>query len=216
MSRARLTELLAGEEVGDLTDAERLELAALEADYPRDAAAERDALARVAGALAASAGEIDVPPAVRRRLIGGRCSRWKPFAAGFAAASVIAFGVALATGKLGFDPPPAAHPRHYRAPGGAGATWDRASQTGTLEIGGLEPNDPGTSRYQIWVVDAARPEPYRRVDGGLFDVAGNRSVPIRAKLPVGEAAAFAVTRESPAGAVVSAGPLLAVYAPVGP
>ena len=108
------------------------------------------------------------------------------------------------------------HPRHYQTPGGATAVWDDATQTGTLEIPGLEPQDPTRSCYQIWVVDATRPEPYRRVDGGMFNGNAAELVPIRPKLPIGEAAAFAITRETPAGVVVSAGPLLAVYTPVQP
>ena len=221
MSRERLTELLAGEEVGDLTAAERVELDALVALYPHDAAAGRDALSRVAGALAASAGGTQVPADVLRRMSGGRCpSRWKPFAAGFISAAALAAGLAWGTGKLGSRAGSPAgvesRPRHYRAPNGGAASWDQHRQAGTLEVRDLEPNDPQQSRYQIWIVDAARPEPYRRVDGGLFNAGGDSVVPIRATLPIGEAAAFAITRESPAGAVVSAGPLLAVYTPVEP
>lgn len=86
--------------------------------------------------------------------------------------------------------------------------WDQSSQEGYMTFRGLPANDPESMRYQLWIVDTARGEPLAvpPVDGGVFDVpagGGEVVVPIRAKLAVGNAAVFAVTREGPLGAVVS-------------
>jgi hypothetical protein len=85
--------------------------------------------------------------------------------------------------------------------------WSPERQEGYMRFRGLAPNNPGEAQYQLWIVDAARGEPLKvpPVDGGVFDVAGRGEVivPIRAKLPVGQAVAFAITVEPPGGVVVS-------------
>ena len=100
--------------------------------------------------------------------------------------------------------------------------WSDELDEGFMTIGGIEVNDPEEYQYQLWIFDAERrtgdlpqfraeglPEllTQRPVDGGVFDVTvsddGTIVVPIDAKLPVGEAAIFAVTKERPGGVVVS-------------
>ena len=100
--------------------------------------------------------------------------------------------------------------------------WSDDLDEGYMTIAGIEPNDPSEFQYQLWIFDADRrsgdlpqfraeglPEllTQRPVDGGVFDVrvtdAGEVIVPIDAKLPVGEAKIFAVTKERPGGVVVS-------------
>ena len=100
--------------------------------------------------------------------------------------------------------------------------WSDDQDTGFMTIRGIEPNDPSEFQYQLWIFDAERrtgdlPQfaadeispllTQRPVDGGVFDVAldedGRLIVPIDAKLPVGKAAIFAVTKERPGGVVVS-------------
>lgn len=85
--------------------------------------------------------------------------------------------------------------------------WSTAAQSGYMQFAGMPVNDPAIQQYQLWIVDPGRDaEP---VDGGVFDVTetGRIRVPIRAKLPIGSPAAFAVTVEKPGGVVVSEGPL---------
>jgi hypothetical protein len=97
--------------------------------------------------------------------------------------------------------------------------WSTGKQKGYLRLAGLPKNDPAKAQYQLWIVDAKRPgqEP---VDGGVFDVnadTGEVLVEIDAKLPVGQPAAFAVTREQPGGVVVSKqGKFEALAAPPAP
>lgn len=91
---------------------------------------------------------------------------------------------------------------------GGWVVWDSARQEGYMTFEGLEPNNPQQMRYQLWIVDLERGEALAvpPIDGGLFDMPesdGEVIVPIRAAIPVGKAAAFAVTREAPEGAVVS-------------
>lgn len=86
--------------------------------------------------------------------------------------------------------------------------WDAERQEGYMSFVGLPENDPAKMRYQLWIVDTSRGEPLAvpPVDGGVFDIpagGGEVVVPIQAKLPVGNAAVFAITREGPDGAVVS-------------
>lgn len=86
--------------------------------------------------------------------------------------------------------------------------WDDQAQEGYMTFVNLPVNDPSVSRYQLWIVDAERGAPLTvpPIDGGVFDVDVENDVvvvPIRAKLPVGEAAAFGITIEGPNGAVVS-------------
>ncbi len=84
--------------------------------------------------------------------------------------------------------------------------WSAARQEGYMLFRALPANDPARSQYQLWIFDAARDDwEEHPVDGGVFDAsgAGEIVVPIAARLPVGEAALFAVTAEPPGGVVVS-------------
>lgn len=98
--------------------------------------------------------------------------------------------------------------------------WDPATNEGCMVFEGLAANDPDTFQYQLWIFDSTRPTGHlpqfgdgilsqRPVDGGVFDVDiskavdGRLIVPINAKLPVGQAAIFAVTVEPTGGVVVS-------------
>ncbi|MFG0306628.1 MAG: anti-sigma factor domain-containing protein [Phycisphaerales bacterium JB040] len=97
--------------------------------------------------------------------------------------------------------------------------WDEATDTGYMIFTGLASNNPTELQYQLWIFDAERrigdlPEfavegfppilTQRPVDGGVFNsVDGTVIVPIDAKLPIGQAALFAVTVEPPGGVVVS-------------
>ncbi len=104
--------------------------------------------------------------------------------------------------------------------------WDHDSQTGFMKFTGLAANEPDEFQYQLWIFDAERrvgdlpqfaieglPDllTQRPVDGGVFDAAtlartntpGEIIIPIDAKLPVGNAAIFAITVEPPGGVVVS-------------
>jgi hypothetical protein len=87
----------------------------------------------------------------------------------------------------------------------ADVVWDPATQKGFAHFAGLKSNDPQVQQYQLWIFDATRDQRYP-VDGGVFDVPANSPdvvIPIRATLPIREAAAFAVTVEKPGGVVVS-------------
>lgn len=78
-----------------------------------------------------------------------------------------------------------------------------ASQEGFMTFEGLPALDSENEQYQLWIID---PEQKHPIDGGVFDApagAGERRVPIRAKLAVKQAAAFAVTVEKRGGVVVS-------------
>ena len=97
--------------------------------------------------------------------------------------------------------------------------WDEATDTGFMVFTGLAGNDPTELQYQLWIFDAERrigdlPQfaidgfpailTQRPVDGGVFDSGdGEVIIPIDAKLPVGQAALFAITVEPPGGVVVS-------------
>lgn len=89
-------------------------------------------------------------------------------------------------------------------PGATGTVlWSGRRQRGVLRLSGLASNDPRTQRYQIWIFDRARDERYP-VDGGLFDVTERElTVEIRPRVQIEAATGFWVTREVPAGAVVS-------------
>jgi len=83
--------------------------------------------------------------------------------------------------------------------------WDPRQQRGFLRLRGLVANDPQRARYQLWIFDAGRDDRYP-VDGGVFDVPAGHDevlVPVHPTLPVVRAVAFAVTVESPGGAMVS-------------
>lgn len=83
--------------------------------------------------------------------------------------------------------------------------WDGTAQRGVMELAGLPTNDPTAEQYQLWIIDAAREDPYP-VDGGVFDVsiAGTTRVPVRPPIAVGRARQFVITLEPPGGVVVSA------------
>jgi hypothetical protein len=105
------------------------------------------------------------------------------------------------------------------AAGGAGGAvvWNPAEQAGLMRFRGLEANDPAVAQYQLWIFDAARDDRFP-VDGGVFDVppgADEVLVPIRARLPVGEAVLFAITVEPPGGVVVSSRERIALVAQPG-
>lgn len=82
--------------------------------------------------------------------------------------------------------------------------WSKAEQSGVMRFVGLEPNDPRTSQYQLWIFDKSRDARYP-VDGGVFDVPSNGEVivGISAKLHVDDPTLFAITVEKPGGVVVS-------------
>jgi anti-sigma-K factor RskA len=82
---------------------------------------------------------------------------------------------------------------------------------------GLEPNDPRSAQFQLWIFDPSRVDWDKTpVDGGVFDVSAGEQVviPIHAKLPVQDVALFAVTLEKPGGVVVSKREHLLLTAPV--
>jgi hypothetical protein len=94
--------------------------------------------------------------------------------------------------------------------------WNARLQEGFLRLSALPDNDPDQAQYQLWIFDKTR-ETYA-VDGGVFNVArpgaGEVVVPFEPKLGVGDAAAFAVTRERPGGVVVTDQSGLVLLAPV--
>lgn len=83
--------------------------------------------------------------------------------------------------------------------------WNRADGSGVLR---LRVNDPAALKgghFQLWIFDTARNE-HLPIDGGVIEVQPGQTevlVPIDPSLPVGRAAAFAVTRELAGGSVVS-------------
>lgn len=92
--------------------------------------------------------------------------------------------------------------------------WSPRLQQGVMRIVGLTPNDRRRWSYQLWIFDKTRDQKYP-VDGGVFDIAPGQTdllVPIRARLPVGEAVLFAVTVEQPGGVVVSSRERIAMTA----
>jgi hypothetical protein len=227
----RLFALLADRAVGPLTPAEAAELAALQAQWPHVADDALD-LAAAAADIALSLPADGLPPGLRDRILAAAPdhlpitrprARANPLAwVGWAVAACLAVAVVgtYPLRQIGLTPAVvAARPTAATFPAKTGAgevVWDTPSQQGFLTVRGLPPNDPAKERYQLWIVDAARTDPKHAqpVDGGLFDVGpdGSATVPVRAALPVRQAAAFAVTREGPDGVVVSAGPHLAVFA----
>ena len=94
----------------------------------------------------------------------------------------------------------------------ATVVWSTVKQEGFLEVRGLAPNDPAKEQYQLWIVDPSQKHP---VDGGVFDVQSDGTVLVRVRNPirVKEAVAFAITKETSGGVVVSAGPHLLVLKP---
>ena len=94
--------------------------------------------------------------------------------------------------------------------------WNARLQEGFLRLAALPSNDPSDLQYQLWIFDETR-ETYA-VDGGVFNVSlpptGDAVVPFEPKLPVGRAAAFAVTKERPGGVVVTDQSGLVLLGPV--
>lgn len=94
--------------------------------------------------------------------------------------------------------------------------WDEATQTGYMRFSGLPANDPAEIQYQLWIFDGTRDDRFP-VDGGVFDVPAGVTevvVPIKATLPVRQAALFAVTVEQPGGVMVSSRERIVALAPV--
>lgn len=92
--------------------------------------------------------------------------------------------------------------------------WSDDRQEGYMRFRRLRPNDAAFEQFQLWIVDAKRDK--NPVDGGVFDIppgADEVIVPIDAKLPVSNPAAFVITAEQPGGVVVSDGPHLLIAAP---
>ncbi|MCR9244577.1 MAG: anti-sigma factor [bacterium] len=82
--------------------------------------------------------------------------------------------------------------------------WNDDRQEGFLTFRGLPPLDT-EHRFQLWIVDKNRPDS-APVDGGLFDIQNaqtTETIRIDPKLAIGRAAAFVITVEDKAGAVVS-------------
>ena len=95
--------------------------------------------------------------------------------------------------------------------------WSASRQAGVMRFAGLKPNDRKRWQYQLWIFDKRRDQRYP-VDGGVFDIpsgTGDVMVPIRARVPVGEAVLFAVTVEAPGGVVVSTRERIALLAKTG-
>jgi hypothetical protein len=223
----RLYELLADRAVGPLSPSEAGELAALQAQWPHVPDDALDAAAAAAD-LALSPPVGGLPPHLLARVLADapdhlpitlprtRSPRlaWAGWAVAAGLAGVMVW-LNAGRGPVAVSRSPTAVV--FPAKTGSGeVVWDGPTQRGVLTVRGLPPNDPARERYQLWVVDAGRTDPRhpQPIDGGLFDVGpdGSATVPVRAALPVREAAAFAVTREGPDGVVVSAGPHLAVFA----
>jgi len=100
---------------------------------------------------------------------------------------------------------------------GGDVVWDPRTQRGFMRIVGLAPNEPTRLQYQLWIFDRLRDQRYP-VDGGVFDIpagGGEVIVPIRARLPVGDATLFAVTVEAAGGVVVSSRKRIVLLAQTG-
>jgi anti-sigma-K factor RskA len=96
-------------------------------------------------------------------------------------------------------------------------SWSRVAQRGEMRFTGLVPNDRAHWQYQLWIFDKTRDQRYP-VDGGVFDIpmgGGEVVVPIRARVPVGDAVMFAVTVEPAGGVVVSTRERVALLAKTG-
>lgn len=92
------------------------------------------------------------------------------------------------------------------APNASGeVVWSAAEQTGVMRFANLPVNDPTKEQYQLWIFDATRNEAHP-VDGGVFDskvATGEQLIRIDPRVPIRQAAVFAVTLEQPGGTVVS-------------
>lgn len=81
--------------------------------------------------------------------------------------------------------------------------WSDSKQTGVMKFTGLPTNDATKEQYQLWIIDANRGIS-QRISGAVFNSRdGEVVVPIDPKIPVGKAAAFAITIEQPGGTWVS-------------
>lgn len=84
--------------------------------------------------------------------------------------------------------------------------WSDTAQRGYLRMANLPKNDPTKERYQLWIIDERGLG--TRISGGIFDGCGNSDgsdciVAIDPAIPIGHAAAFAITIEQPSGVWVS-------------
>ena len=238
----RRSQLVAGASLGDLTQEEMSEMAALGV---RQGEVEAMELAAAAVVLAQAKSDAPMPPALYARLTAGlpapqakviRPKRdvWR--AAGWlAAAACLAFAITAMVRPWKRGAPTASESRAALLsapdamvlawtassdPAGSGAkgdvVWSNAEQRGFMRFSGLSQNDPAATEYQLWIFDADRDEKFP-VDGGVFDVSkgGEVIVPIRAKLHVDKPTLFAVTIERPGGVVVSKRERIVVTAKAG-
>ncbi len=83
--------------------------------------------------------------------------------------------------------------------------WSGERQEGYMRMRGLAANDPTQAQYQLWIVDASRPnEP--PVSGGVFDIPATTEdviIPILPEVRVCDPREFIVTIEPPGGVLVS-------------
>ncbi|MBN9119144.1 MAG: anti-sigma factor [Planctomycetes bacterium] len=79
--------------------------------------------------------------------------------------------------------------------------WSDVKQDGVLEVKGLPPNDPKKERYQLWIMDGTRGPDAKPISAGLFDIRPGSPTLVRvnASIPIGDAAAFAISKEPPNG-----------------
>lgn len=87
------------------------------------------------------------------------------------------------------------------------AVWSNTRQEGVLQVEKLPPLAPGQD-YQLWVVDPQYANP---VDGGVFAVdtqSGAARIVFRARQPVAQVNAFAVTLERKGGVPKAEGPFV--------
>lgn len=98
----------------------------------------------------------------------------------------------------------------------ASVAWSGPKQDGVLEVSGLPVTAGAKEQYQLWVIDAARGKEAKPISAGVFDVKdGKTLVRVRASLPVGEAAAFAISKEPRGGGVQPTEVLLVIPAKAG-
>ncbi|MEO1006953.1 MAG: anti-sigma factor [Planctomycetota bacterium] len=85
---------------------------------------------------------------------------------------------------------------------GGDVVWNDELEQGYLRFVGLEPNDPVSEVYQVWVIDERGLE--QKVSGGVFNATaeGEIIVPVDPALDLGRVALFAVTVEPPGGVAV--------------
>ena len=177
------------------------------------------------GAAGAQVIVMPFPPAEHAAAKGFDVARWGGWLAAAACVALLA-GQSLRTeqaraSRAGASGAPAADEVHVPIGGGdargmsGDLAWSASAQSGTLRLRGLDPNDPGVSRYELWIRDDARDARYP-LPVALFDAtpAGEAVVPIAPSLRVARAVELVVTREGPAGVVVSAGAPVVLVAPI--